>query len=306
MSTVSVIIVSYNTCDLLKSCLKNLYALEEADEIIVVDNASSDVSPQLIRERFPDVRLIELPENRGLTVASNIGLREAQGDFLLYLGSDAYPKANVIHGLRHYMQENADVGIVTAKLVLRNGDLDMDAHRGFPTPWASFTHFSGLNKIFRASKLFNQYFLGYLPMEEAHEIDLCISHFMFVRKGIFDDIKGWDEDFFLYGEDVDLCYRTKEAGYKIMYLPQFEVTHYKGASIGIRSQTDDITKASTETKLLAAQQSTRAMMLFYTKHMAKHYPGFFNFFMESMIRLLGVLRVRSIRSSVRQAPPPTS
>lgn len=132
------------------------------------------------------------------------------------------------------------IGIATVALRLRDGMLDMDAHRGFPTPWASLTHFSGLSRTLPHSPFFNQYFLGGRDSTQPHEIDLCISHFLFVRRTLFDAIGPWDEDFFLYGEDVDFCYRTKAAGYKIMYLPQFTVTHYKGASVGVRKQSSEI------------------------------------------------------------------
>jgi GT2 family glycosyltransferase len=184
------------------------------------------------------------------------------------------------------------VGIATAKLVLRDGRIDWDAHRGFPTPWAALTHFTGLNRLFPRSKIFNRYFLGDKDLAEPHEIDLCISHFMFVRKEIFSVIGPWDEDFFLYGEDVDLCYRTKAAGYKVMYLPQFQVVHYKGASVGVRQQTQDVSTASPETRVRAAKLSTRAMELFYTKHLVKQYPRVVSISVLLAIRLLSAMRQR--------------
>ena len=292
MKNVAIIIVSFNTCGLLRSCLQNLYELDEATEIIVVDNASGDGSAQMVQAEFPAVKLISLEKNVGLTAASNLALAETECEFLLYLGSDAYPQAGVISGLEEYMQQHADVAIATAKLVLRDGQLDMDAHRGFPTPWASLTHFSGLNRLFPSSKLFNQYFLGHQPLDQPHEIDLCISHFMFLRRSLFDTIGPWDEDFFLYGEDVDFCYRTKEAGFKIMYLPQFEVLHYKGASVGIRKQTQDISSASPETKRRAAELTTKAMVLFYRKHLYAKYPWIVNAAVLGGVRLLALLRGR--------------
>jgi GT2 family glycosyltransferase len=115
---------------------------------------------------------------------------------------------------------------------------------------------------------------------------------MFVRKDMFDKIGPWDEDFFLYGEDVDLCYRAKKAGYKVMYLPQFEVLHYKGASVGVRQQTQDVSTASPETRVRAAQLSTRAMELFYTKHLVKQYPRVVSMVVLLAIRLLSAMRQR--------------
>lgn len=292
MYSVSVIIVNFNTCDLLRSCLQNLLDQNEATQIIVVDNASEDGSAEMVRTEFPSVELIALTTNLGLTGASNRGLAEATGEFILYLGSDAFPQAGVIQEMAAYLAQNPDVGIATAKLVLRDGQLDMDAHRGFPTPWASLTHFSGLNKLFPKSKLFNAYFLGHEPLDQPHEIDLCISHFMMMPKSLFESVGPWDEEFFLYGEDVDFCYRTKAARYKIMYLPQFEVLHYKGASVGVRKQTQDISNASAETRKRASQLSTKAMALFYRKHLYDRYPWIVSAAVLGGVRVLALLRSR--------------
>jgi len=306
MATVSIIIVSFNTAALLRACLQNLDTLQEADEVIVVDNASVDGSAQLVQNEFPWAKLIQLPENRGLTVASNVGLAAAQGKYILYLGSDAYPKTGVIRGIQSYLAQHPEVGVATAELRMRDGNLDMDAHRGFPTPWASLTHFSGLNRLFPKSARFNQYFLGDRDLNQPHEIDLCISHFLFAPRALFAVVGQWDEDFFLYGEDVDFCYRVKAAGYKIMYLPQFTVTHYKGASVGVRKQTSDISLASTETKLRATALSTKAMMLFYQKHMQQHYPWLVNTLVLTAIRGLGALRFQRVKARLKTtAPLPT-
>ena len=301
MITVSVIIVNYNTAALLRACLQNLLTLREATEILVVDNASSDGSAQMVQTEFPTVKLICLQENRGLTVASNLGLAAASGDFVLYLGSDAYPQAGVIQGMAGLMVRDPQIGIATAALRLRDGTLDMDAHRGFPTPWASLTHFSGLNKLFPRSRWFNQYFLGDQNLDQPHEIDLCISHFLMARRSLFAEIGPWDEEFFLYGEDVDLCYRTKAAGYKIMYLPQFTVVHYKGASVGVRSQTSDISQASSATKLRVTQLSTQAMLLFYQKHLYYQYPWLVSVLVVTAIRLLGALRLWRAKARVKRS-----
>lgn len=199
-----------------------------------------------------------------------------------------------------YLAQHPTVGIATAALRLRDGTLDMDAHRGFPTPWASLTHFSGLSRLFPHSSFFNQYFLGSCDLTQAHEIDLCISHFLFVRHSLFAVVGRWDEDFFLYGEDVDFCYRAKAAGYQIMYLPQFTVTHYKGASVGVRKQTSDISSASVETKLRATQLSTKAMVLFYQKHLKQRYPWVVNEVVLTAIRLLGIVRLQRAKARLQQ------
>ena len=296
MSELSIIIVNYNTVELLEKCLLNLREIGLPKEVVVVDNGSNDGSAQRVKDNFPEVILIEA-QNNGLAVGSDLGLSRATGDYLLYLGTDAFPTQETLAGIIKYMEENPEVGICTAKLVLRDGSLDQDAHRGFPIPWAALTHFSKLNKFFPRSKIFNQYFLGYKNFDEPHEIDLCISHFMFVRRKVFEDIGTWDEDFFVYGEDVDFCYRTKEAGWKIMYLPQFEVLHYKGAGVGIRKETKDIkTAASTseESRKRMRLETTKAMRTFYKKHYEGKYPKWLTGFVLFGIETLERLRAKGI------------
>ena len=292
----SLIIVNFNTKDILKDCLKNLSkALSSIDsEIIVVDNDSSDGSADMVEKSFPKVILIK-SKNDGLAAGSNLGLKASKGKYLLYMGSDAFPTKETIEGMLQYMNENRNVGIATSKLLLRSGQIDLDAHRGFPTPWASITYFTKLNKLFPKSKIFNQYFLGYKDLDNPHEIDLCISHFMLVRREVFAKIGNWDEGFFLYGEDVDFCYRTKEAGYKIMYLSQFSTLHYKGASVGIRKQTQDISLATKEIKVKMNKETTRAMRLFYQKHYSKKYPKIFTWFILFAISILEKVRSRRVK-----------
>lgn len=305
MPLLTIAIVTFNTRALLQDCLHHLLTLPETptlvDQLIVVDNASGDGSAQMVQAQFPQVTLIALPDNRGLTVASNLALRATQSEFLLYMGADAFPEPGALAGLVAYMAAHPAVGIATAQLRLRDGTLDMDAHRGFPTPWASLTHFTGLNKLFPHSPTFNQYFLGGERLDQPHAIDLCISHFMLTRRQLFAQIGEWDENFFLYGEDVDLCYRAKAAGYQIMYLPQFTVLHYKGASVGVRKQTSDLANASAETKLRVTKLSTEAMGRFYRKHLFARYPRPLSWAVLGAIQLLGRLRVWRLRRKLRGA-----
>jgi len=268
MKKLSIIIVNYNTKDILRDCLKNLDKIYNDFEVIVVDNASKDDSAEMVKYEFKWVTLIENENNEGLAVANNLGFKYATGEYLLYLGSDAFPKKETIKGIIAFMDTNKEVGISTCKLVLRSGQIDLDAHRGFPTPWASITHFIGLNRIFPK----------------------CISHFMMVRREVFNTIGNWDEDFFLYGEDVDFCYRTKKAGWKIMYIPQFEAVHYKGATIGVRKTSSDISPAGAETKKLARENTVKAMKLFYSKHYKKVYPAIVTVLVLAGIKLMEKIR----------------
>jgi GT2 family glycosyltransferase len=289
----AIIIVNYNTCEILSSCLQNLTKIAPSPnfEIIVVDNDSTDGSAQMVRKEYPKVRLL-LSENKGIAHGYNLGLKHTSAPYIIFMGSDAFPLSETLSGLVEYMDKNNHVGIVSPKLKLRDGTLDMDAHRGFPTPWAAITHFTRLNRLFPKSSFLNGYFLGGSDFTVAHEIDLCISHFMMVRRLVIDKIGGWDEDFFVYGEDVDFCYRVKKEGYKIMYLPEFAVLHYKGVSVG-RKESADIKTASNQiigTKERMRNEQVRAMKLFYNKHYSKKYPKFITVPVLAGIYILGKLR----------------
>jgi len=304
MKKVSVIIVNYNTKDILKDCINNLDGLYKNMEVIVIDNDSPDGSAEMVekefpKEKYPWLKIIKAPNN-GLAASSNIGLEHAKGDYLLYLGSDAFPKKGVIGGMVDYMEENEKIGIVTAKLVQRDLQLDMDAHRGFPTPWVAITHFLWLDRLFPKSRLFNGYFKGWENMDKAHEIDLCISHFMLINREVFEDIGKWDEDYFLYGEDVDFCWRAKKKGWKIMYLPKWEAIHYKGASIGIRKTTQDITTATPELKLKMHKTSAKAMEIFYDKHWKRKYPPILTKAVFAAIKTISFYRVFRAKIEIKK------
>lgn len=298
MLKLSAIIISFNTKPILDDCIQNLLSISEKIksrvdmEIIVVDNASTDGSCELVKRAYPNVKLIQNKENSGLSVASNQGAAFSDGDYLLYLGTDAYPTHEAVVGMIEYMESDPTVAIATTPLKLRDGKLDMDAHRGFPTPWAAITHFTRLNRLFPKSRLFNQYFMGYTNMSEPHEIDLCISHFMLFRKKVLDELGGWDEDFFVYGEDVDICYRTKQAGYKVVYLPQWETLHYKGVGVGRKGALDVKTASnrSSKTRKRMRMESVRAMRLFYEKHYKDTYPRWLTSIVLLGISLMGKLR----------------
>lgn len=263
---VSAVIVNYNTKEILRDCLKNLKRNSFPLEIIVVDNNSPDGSAEMISRQFPEVKLLALKKNIGLAAGNNAGLKKAKGEYVLFLGSDAFPEEGAIAKLVSFMDKNPDVGISVGEVRLREGRLDKDSHRGFPTPWVALTHFTGLEDLFPKSRLFGGYFLGDKNMKVVHDIDLCTSHFMMTRKKIFEEVGYWDEDFFVYGEDVDLCWRVKKAGWRIVYVPAAKVLHFKGASVGIRKETQDITKATRATKKKMIFETTQAMLKFYRKY----------------------------------------
>ncbi len=306
---VSVIIVNTNTKDVMKLCLENLNGSYDNLEVIVADNASSDGSAEMVEKEFPWVKLVRLP-NYGLAFALNKCLEVATGDYYLYLGTDGFPDKGTIEGLVNYFEDSShqDAGAAAVKLMLRDGRQDMDGHRGFPTPFTSLTHFMGLDKLFPKSKLFARYFMTYEDLDTEHEIDTCITHFLFVSKKATDKVGKWDEEtFFLYGEDIDYCYRIKEAGFKLMYLPQFRAEHWKGVTIGIRKESQDVAMKVPiikfrdteltlgEFRVELQRLSTYAMEAFYKKHYLKKYPKFLGWIIIGSVRALKFYRVHKQR-----------
>jgi len=288
---VSVIICSYNEKKFVKDCLNNLYQSYESLEVIVKDNGSTDGTSELIKDEFPWVNLIK-GENDGLSKGYNTAVKEASGDYYLFLGMDARPQSGSLSYLVDYMENHKEVGIATLKLVLKDGSVDLDCHRAFPNPLNSIMKFSGLGKLFPKSKVFNGFFMPDMDISKPHEIDHCISHFMFVRKEAYNDVGGFDEDYFLWGEDIDFCYRIKVIkGWKNMYLPKFTCFHWKGGAIGIRNTTRHLEKKPLKHRLKMQKMSSQAMTMFMKKHYMEKYPKPVLYLMFFAARLLGEFRV---------------
>ena len=289
----SIIIVSYNTKELLVDCLKSIQKAFQfiSAEVFVVDNNSSDRTVSLIKKKFPKIKLIANKQNLGFSKANNQAIREAQGKYILILNPDTRLMSDTIIKMIDFMQDNPQVAVSTCKVELPNGQLDRDCRRHFPTPWRAFCHFAGLSKIFATSQILDQYYYGYLPDDHQHEIDSCAGAFMMVRKSAIAEVGLFDEDFFFYGEDLDWCYRFKEAGFKIVYTPITKIIHYKGAASGMKSTSAHLTKATRESKKKAIAESIRAMELFYKKHFTSQYPFFITWLVILGIKILGQIRL---------------
>lgn len=288
----SIIILSYNTKDLLEQCLESVYQLP-GSEIIVVDNASSDDSPEMVRKKFPRVRLICNKENLGFAGGNNTGLRLATGRYILFLNSDTKVKPEAIPGVMKYLEDNPKVGALTAKTLLPSGKMDSDCHRGFPTPWASITYFLGLEKLFPKSRLFDQYHKFYLNLNENHEIDAGAGAFMLIRREVIDKVGQWDENYFFYGEDLDFFFRIKKSGYLTLFYAQPVLTHYKGASSGLRKESRSIAKNSRQNRIKVAKASVQAMEIFYKKFYKGIYPAWLTFIVLLAIKIKGFFRILS-------------
>lgn len=286
MKGLSVIIPSYNTKDMTVKCVTSLeHILHESkipSEIIVVDNGSTDGTQDALKDlSLPSLYLIHNKENKGFGKANNQGLNIAKGDYILFLNSDVLvDKLLDISSLLEYFHHYKNVGAVTVRVNLPNSSIDPASHRGFPTLWRSFCYFSGLEKLFShapyLNHIFGGYHLVYLNKNIVHEIESPTGAFYLAPRNVLDMVKGFDEDFFMYGEDLDLSYRIKQKGYKILYIPQYSVLHYKGQS-GIQHRED------IEVRKKVKKYFYSAMATFYKKHYAKSYPSFVNTFVYFLI-----------------------
>lgn len=260
MPQLSIIIVNYNVKEFVKNLL---YSLEKAlssfsSEIIIVDNASSDGSVDDIKSKFPNVTLIANEKNVGFGKANNQGLEIAEGKFIVLLNPDTIVREDTFTKLIEFMENNNDAGMVTCKVLNPDGTLQLACRRSFPGPWTSFTKVTGLSKLFPKSRLFARYNLTYLDENKVNEVDAVSGSFMMFKKEVYEKVGGFDPRFFMYGEDLDLCYRVKSNGYKVYYVPVTEIIHYKGESTK-RSSLD-------ETKIFY-----EAMHLFVEKHFSSSF-----------------------------------
>lgn len=233
----SIIIVNYNVKDFLFQCLKSLEKASDVankygytTEIIVIDNNSTDGSINYLKPYFPDVNFIQLSENVGFGRANNIAYKQAVGRFLLILNPDTVVEENNLLKMLQYMIVNPHVGATGCKVLNADGSFQLACRRGLPTPWASFCKLFGLQKLFPKSKIFAQYNQTYQSIDQTYYIDVLIGAYMFIRREAFEAVGGFDEDFFMYGEDIDLCYKITQKSWKIAYFHETSIIHYKGES----------------------------------------------------------------------------
>ncbi|MCS7257875.1 MAG: glycosyltransferase family 2 protein [candidate division WOR-3 bacterium] len=293
----SIIIVSYNTKEHLKSCLKSIYELfcSGQCEVIVVDNGSTDSSTTMIKKQFPWVRLIENNKNIGYARATNQGIKFAKGEYILLLNPDT---ENIDHGIEKtfgFIKTNPEIQAVTCRVELPSGELDWACHRGFPTPWASLCYFLKLDRLFPRTPFFCKYHLTYLPLDSIHEIDSPSGCFFLIKRTLLDKVGLLDEDYFCYGEDVDLAFRIKKANGKIFFYPHAKIVHYKGIASGIKSHSQHISQASKRSRLLAISYFYSAMWIFYKKHYKKIYPAFISYLVYIGIKLKKMLSILKLR-----------
>ena len=261
---VSAIIVSYNVKDYLLESLRALYSSTDIPvEAIVVDNASRDGSLEAVREEFPQAKLHRMKKNVGFGRANNVGLEMAEERFALLLNPDVMVAPDCVGKLADFLLVRPDVGGVGPRLLRPDGTQDLAARRAFPTPAIAFYRVSGLSRVFPKSARFGRYNMGHQPVNKPHEIDAGTAACLMVRRAAIEQVGFFDPAYFMYGEDLDLCFRLKQGGWKIFYLPTAEAIHVKGASS--RQETN---------RMLYEFHS--AMWTFHHKHFADDMPAFGN------------------------------
>lgn len=259
----SIIIVNYNVKEFLQNLLHsiNKSAAGISYEIIIIDNASDDGSVEFIKEKFlpqGGIKLIVNSTNIGFGKANNQGLLAAKGKYILLLNPDTLLGEDTLPKMINFFESTPEAGIAGCKILNPDGTLQLACRRSFPGPWTSFCKVTGLSSLFPQSRIFARYNLTYLDENQTYEVDAISGSFMMMRKEVYEKAGGFDEDFFMYGEDLDLCYRIQKAGYKVYYVHSTQIIHYKGESTK-RSSLD-------ETKVFYD-----AMNLFVKKHLSSSF-----------------------------------
>ena len=254
----SVIIVNYKVKHYLEQCLRSVAEASRgiAVEVIVVDNASGDGSVEYLRERFPDVTIIASEENLGFARANNLAIRNSHGQYVLLLNPDTIVAEDTFRDFIGFMDSTPDAGGCGAYMLHTDGSFAPESRRGLPTPFVAFCKMSGLASLFPKSRTFGRYYMRYLNENEVNRIEIMSGAFMFLRRDALDKAGLLDEDFFMYGEDIDLSYRILKAGYNNYFLPS-RILHYKGES-------------TVKSSYRYVHTFYRAMELFFNKHYA-HY-----------------------------------
>lgn len=290
MTSLSIIIVSFNNLKDLKVCLTSLEEVGKPElefgqwEIIFVDNGSVDGSVDFLRQyvkKAPQAskfKLIENQENLGFSRANNLGLAVASGKYILLLNSDTSVKPEAIQDCLAIMDKNDRIGALTCKLILGNGKIDSACHRGFPTLWNAFCYFSGLEKMLPKVKLFSGYHQFYKGLTTFHEVDAISGAFFLTRRETIEEVGKLDEDYFMYGEDLDWCYRMKEKKWLVYFFPEAQTIHFKKRSG--RQSGNRLLEKKTRHHFIST------MGLFYQKYYASKNSPVVNYLVQRIISCL--------------------
>ena len=261
---VSALVVSYNAKDLLLQCLQTFFANADIPvEAVVVDNDSSDGSAAAVTDEFPQATVLVQPKNLGYGRAANLGLERCQGRFVLLLSSAVTVDAQSVGRMADFLLTRPDAGAVGPRLVLPDGRLDPDARRAFPMPRTMFYRTVGLSRLFPNSPRFGRYNMGHVPESDVHEMDAGSGACLMVRMAALERVGFFDPRYFMFGEDVDLCYRLKLGGWKVFYLPTAGATNH-------------ISPATPELERQLSYEKHRSMWAYHFKHHAEDVSAFGN------------------------------
>lgn len=278
----SIIIINFNVKYFLEHCLNSvLNALNGIEgEIIVVDNHSTDGSKEYFKDRFPQVNFIWNTVNLGFGKANNLGLKYATGDYVLFLNPDTLLPEDCLEKCIQFLQAHHDNGALGVKMMDGSGRFLKESKRSFPYPFTSLYKLTGLANLFPRSKIFARYHLGNLDENENHYVDVLAGAFMMLPRKILEVVKGFDEDFFMYGEDIDLSYRIQQAGFVNYYFAETSIIHFKGES----------TKKGS---LNYVRMFYKAMSIFVTKHYKNTRAGVFHLLIQIAISLRAAMAAGS-------------
>lgn len=278
----SVVIVNYNVEHFLDQCLDSVQRASKncSLEVLIVDNKSVDGSLAMLAEKYPDYPVIANQENVGFSCANNQAMRIAQGEYVLLLNPDTVVAEDTFTKVIDFMDEHPNAGGLGVHMIDGKGNFLPESKRGLPKPMVAFYKIFGLSKLFPNSKRFGQYHLGHIGEDEISKIDVLSGAFMLMRKSALDKVGLLDEDYFMYGEDIDLSYRIQKGGFDNYYFPETSIIHYKGES----------TKKSSVNYVFVFY---KAMVIFARKHFAGKQAGLFSVLINSAIYLRAFLAVFS-------------
>lgn len=284
----SVVILNYNVRYFLEQCVLSVQdALSSIEsEIIVIDNNSSDDSCEMIRSRFPNIKLIQNSENLGFPKGNNIGVSQAKGDYICILNPDTVVAEDTFTKVLAFAKEQHDLGIVGVNLIDGTGKFLPESKRGIPTPWVAFTKITGLYKIFPNSKYCNRYYAQYLQENQTGKVEILVGAFMVMKRDLYNEVGGFDEDCFMYSDDIDLSYMVLKKGKTNYYFSETTVIHYKGEST-IKDE-----------KYMKRFQS--AMNFFYKKHFKVSF--LFSLFMKMGIVFFSILKMIQGKATIKTRP----
>ncbi|MEO8745260.1 MAG: glycosyltransferase family 2 protein [Candidatus Dormiibacterota bacterium] len=261
---VSALIVSNNSKDLLLHCLQAFFASADVPvEAVVVDNDSSDGSAAAVTDEFPQATVLVQPKNLGYGRAANIGLERCQGRFVLLLNPDVTVDPQCVGRLADFLLTRPDAGAVGPRVVLPDGHRDPDARRAFPIPSTMFYRSVGLSRLFPKSPRFGRHNMGYMPESEVHEMDAGTGACLMLRMTALDRVGFFDPRYFMFGEDIDLCYRLRLGGWKVFYLPSSSALHH-------------VRPAAPALERKMSYERHRSMWAYHFKHHAEDVSAFGN------------------------------